>query len=62
MGVTSGALAFDPRGRLVVAEAGARQQAIFFDVSGELPRELEAIGERGGVWAGPRPARRGRAG
>jgi hypothetical protein len=54
-GVTAGDLALDAQGRLVVAEAGARQQVIFFDVSGGQPREVKAIGERGGVWSGPRP-------
>lgn len=58
-GVKAGDLAFDPRGVLVVADAGARQQVISFDVSGERPRETRAIGEPGGVWAGPRPGATG---
>ena len=50
-GLKVGALAFDPQGRLVVAESGARQQLIAFDISGAQPREVSALLQRGGVWA-----------
>ncbi len=49
-----GALAFDPQGRLLVAANGGRNQIIRYDVSGAQPKEIGTIGERGGVFAGPR--------
>jgi hypothetical protein len=53
-GIAAGALAFDPQGRLVVAVNGDRCQVVRYDVSGAQPREVSAIGDRGGVFAGPR--------
>ena len=44
----------DAQGRLLVADDGARQQVICYDVSGAQPRETATLGERGGVFAGPR--------
>ena len=53
-GVNVGALAFDPKGNLLVGDKGERHQVIYFDVSGPQPREIRTLGERGGVYAGPR--------
>ena len=58
-GVTVGALAFDPQGRLAIADAGDRQQIIFYDVTGDQPKEVATLGQRGGVWAGPVPGAMG---
>jgi hypothetical protein len=59
-GITAGALAIDPDGRLVVADAGERHQVIVYDISGEdQPREVATLGIRGGVFAGPRPGTMG---
>ena len=53
-GVNVGALALDAQGQLLVADRGARQQVIRYDLSGVQPAEVTAIGTRGGVYAGPR--------
>jgi hypothetical protein len=45
------ALAFDPQGRLLVADNGPDQQVKVFDITGE-PRQVAALGTRGGVLAG----------
>ena len=54
-GISAGALAMDAQGRLLVAEDGARQQIIWYDVTGNAPREVETLGELGGVLRAPRP-------
>ena len=54
-GVAVGGLAFDPQGLLVVADSGARQQLIYFDVAGAEAREVKALLQRGGAWAAPNP-------
>ena len=51
----AGALHVDANGRLFVAENGARQQVIVFDISGNEPKELFTVGELGGIRAGVRP-------
>ena len=53
-GVEAGGLAVDGNGVLWVADNGARQQIIGFDVSGATPREIKTIGEKGGVFAAAR--------
>ena len=50
-GFNVGAMAFDPQGRLVIADAGERQQLIYLDINGAQPREVTALLQRGGVWA-----------
>ncbi|MCU1237785.1 MAG: repeat-containing protein, partial [Candidatus Solibacter sp.] len=44
-------LAFDPAGRLLVAEAGPRQQILFYDVSSS-PRLVATFGANGGIYSG----------
>jgi sugar lactone lactonase YvrE len=46
------ALALGPRGRLLIADAGPRQQVVIFDISGGTPAEIGTIGVRGGVYSG----------
>ncbi len=53
-GVTVGALAVDPQGHLVAAVNGTRNQVVRYDVSGAQPKEIGALGDAGGVFAGPR--------
>ena len=54
-GLATGALHVDARGRLFVAESGARQQVIVYDISAAPPKELFVVGELGGIFTGPRP-------
>lgn len=54
-GVSAGGLAVDSRGLLWVADNGTRQQLIGYDVSGAQPIEIKTLGEKGGVYSGPRP-------
>jgi len=53
-GVSVGGLAIDNQGRLLLAENGARQQIITYDISGAQPKEVAVLGERGGVFAAAR--------
>ncbi|MFW6107057.1 MAG: SMP-30/gluconolactonase/LRE family protein [bacterium] len=55
------ALAFGgPRRRLYVADAHpSRLQVLAYDVSGGAPRRVAALGQEGGVYAGPVPGRMG---
>jgi len=54
-GLKPGGLAVNGLGHVLVGDMGARQQVVTFDVAGSEPREIAALGERGGVYAGPRP-------
>jgi hypothetical protein len=47
-------LAFDPQGRLLVADNGPDQQIRIFDVSGVAPTQVTTFGEQGGIYAGVR--------
>ncbi|HYE04390.1 MAG TPA: hypothetical protein VEL07_02610 [Planctomycetota bacterium] len=57
--VVAGALALDGKGRLLVGDDGARQQVITYDLAGTQPKEIAALGVKGGVHAGPRPGMTG---
>jgi hypothetical protein len=54
-GLKPGGLAVDAAGHVLVGDVGVRQQVVTFDVTGPQPKEIAALGERGGVYAGPRP-------
>lgn len=49
------ALAFQGSERLLVADSGARQQILIYDVGMEPPRLAATVGEYGGTLAGPTP-------
>jgi len=49
--VNPSAIAFDPQGRLLVADNGPDQQVKVFDVTGE-PRQVARLGIKGGILAG----------
>ncbi|MBY0459891.1 MAG: SMP-30/gluconolactonase/LRE family protein, partial [Gemmataceae bacterium] len=53
------ALAFDPDGRLVVADHGPRQQLLVFDVRTPAAKLEDTFGEEGGMFAKPNPGRAG---
>ena len=54
-GVSVGGLCVDGKGRLLIAENGARQQVITYDISGAQPREIGTLGVKGGIYTAPRP-------
>jgi hypothetical protein len=46
------ALAFDPSGRLLIADDGPDKQVKTFDVSGGTPQLIDTLGQKGGIYAG----------
>jgi hypothetical protein len=65
-GITPNSFAFDNRNRLLVADGGASQQVLVYDLTGAQPRFALAFGERGGMFPPVKPrgrvdAKRGRA-
>jgi hypothetical protein len=51
-GVQPADLAFDARGRLLVADGGASEQVLIYDQLDSQPRLVERFGEAGGVYSG----------
>jgi len=54
-GIKVGGVTLDKQGHLLVVDAGTRLQIITYDITGARPKEIAALGERSGVFAGPRP-------
>jgi hypothetical protein len=50
-GVSVGGLAVNPKGQLLIADKGKRQQVIVYDINGIKPVEVSTIGEPRGVYA-----------
>ena len=46
------ALAFDPSGRLLIADDGADKQVKIFDLSTGTPKLVDILGQKGGIYAG----------
>ncbi len=57
-GMVASALATDADGRLLVADAGPRQQVYMFNVGGE-PKMIRKLGEPEGLYSAPSPGRTG---
>lgn len=51
-------LAFDNKGRLLMADQGPNAQVLVFDVTAQ-PRLVESFGEKGGLYSGPHPGKTG---
>ena len=45
-------LVFDPKGRLLVADDGPDMQVKMYDVSGDSPKLVDTLGQKGGIYAG----------
>ena len=46
------ALAFDPSGRLLIADDGPDMQVKTFDLTGGIPKLVDTLGQKGGIYAG----------
>lgn len=53
--IVVGGMCLDNKGLLVIAEDGIRQQVISYDINDAQPREVQALGQLGGVYTGPTP-------
>ena len=53
-GVKPAGLALDSKGRLLLAENGDRMQIIYYDISAGAPKEVDTLGEPGGIWKAKR--------
>jgi hypothetical protein len=52
-------LCIDPKGRVLIADSGPRQQILFYDVSGAAAKLVDTLGEEHGVFAEPVPGKVG---